>query len=206
MGYTKKILYLSFFLFSAFFCSGCEVLLFPFQLIYLILAGGLALAGRLIPIAARLLPMLFFFVKVNEGTPPENVIVKNEISHQIEYIMSQNKKIDLTTCPDAAVFLSSRIVEPEKKNVASSQKMIIFAFDYGTPPDQIAAVIQSELRGKRPVSVEAHLLNGASFFNEKYRFFMTVDKLHKKGIMFRGFGTFQECTELLERPLRKASS
>ncbi len=171
--------------FSATMLSGCELLMFPFQLVGYILGGAITVFMRLLPIAAKLLPLALLFVQAEQPENNNNIIATTNIN-----IPKHMAYEDIQKYPDGFDIITKKI------NSKESEKFnYIFVFDPKTPKDQILKKIQNHLNEKKPLKIESCIVNGASFYNEKYRFFMLLERLRKKGVFFKGYGPMKNAVD-----------
>jgi len=172
--------------FSAAMLSGCEVLMFPFQLIGFILGTTLTVFMKLLPIAAKLLPIAVLFVQAEQPNNQDNIVATTDIN-----IPKHMTYEDIQNYPDGFDIIAKKI-----DNNKSETFNYIFVFDPKTPKDQMIRKIQNCLDEKKPLKIESCIVNGASFHNEKYRFFMLLEKLRKKGVFFKGYGTMKNAIDM----------
>lgn len=176
--------------------TGCQVLMLP----YYVLGSMFAVIGQLIPMAVRVLPVALLFVQVHD-----------ESSENIKLVQSTNMIAEQLSVTDAYSIASQQnspdgfeVIEQEMfdKHGRRSERMLIFACDASVPTADIAARIMACVPPGSDVNITAHVVNGASFCNEKYRFFLTLDKLAGDGVDFHAIGTLEPAVALMNQTRR----
>ncbi len=180
MRFFRNFLLVISIFFSATMLSGCELLVLPFKLIVYILGGTVAVVMRLLPIAAKLLPLALLFVQAEQPKNQDGIVTAKKID--LPKFVCDNR-----TYPDGFKVISEKL-----DNDKPEQFNYIFMFDPKTPKDKIVRKIRRQLNKRKLIKIDSCLVNGASFYNEKYRFFMLLDKLRKKGVLFKGFGPMKD--------------
>lgn len=170
--------------------SGCGILLLPLQLVYFIVSGTVGLAVGLAPVAAKLLPLLLFVVQVQPENPADKFIVKPFPFNFGELEMRLVRE-EYENGMDPIRLLSDSI-----KNNKMDSNSYIFIFDAEIPHDIIKARITRELGDKYPSKIECYYVDGSVLFNDKYQFFVFMDKFREKGVCLKSFGSLGHCNDL----------
>ncbi len=168
------------------FCSGCQMLLFPLQMIFYLLGTVVTTFFSLIPVAAKCLPLLMLLARVEDdgsGTPAnENAIM---VCQSIE---TQQQTLAAQPLGDAQSLLTQTV---QSTSANQDTQLVILSFDAWANPKQIESALREQTHGKTIVSLEYKLVDGTSLYNNKLSFFSLLDSLKNKGIIFKGFGTMQ---------------
>ena len=175
---------------SIIFLPGCEMLMLPFQFIYFILGSSVTLFFRLLPIAAKLLPLALLIVRVSDEE-----IKENNINQEIEIVYNTNQS-DQSAYPEASSLINSKL------DNKPDGKYVVFTFDAGTSEKEIKRVINTELNGSNPLSVECYMANGASFYNNKFEFYMLLDRMKKEGVKFKSYGCLKPTVDLFNKDIK----
>jgi len=175
---------------SLIFLPGCEMLMLPFQFIYFILGSAVTLFFRLLPVAAKLLPLALLIVQV-----PDEELKENNIERDME-IVYNDAQTDLSAYPDASLLIQSKL---DKK---AEGKYVIFSFDAGTGEKEMKRVIRQELNGATPLSAQCYMANGASFYNDKFGFYLLLDRMKKEGVEYKSYDCLKPAVDLFNNEIK----
>ncbi|RJP57017.1 MAG: hypothetical protein C4541_11105 [Candidatus Auribacter fodinae] len=169
--------------------SGCQIFMLP---VYIV-GGTVVILGKLLPIAVRLMPLALLLVQVEDENSSGTMVVKADIPGMVE--SSQAVCADgVNAYQDGFMVIESVM---RKSDGGTRKKLLIFAYDTFLPADVVAQEIQNRLPAGRVVKIDSHVVDGASFWNQKYRFFSLLDTLKEQGISFHAVGMLQPSTELI---------
>ena len=175
---------------SLMFLPGCEMLLLPFQFVFFILGSATTLFFRLLPVAAKLLPLALLIVRV-----PDEELKNNNIENNVQ-IVYHSEQTNPAAHPDASGLIQSKLKD------CTDGKYIVFSFDAATSENEMKAVINKELNGTEPLSVDCYIANGASFYNDKFGFFLLLDRMKKQGVTFKSYDSLKPVVDLFNEEIK----
>lgn len=189
----KKILrtssILSIVTFTLICTSGCQALLFPFQLLYYVLGTAVMTFFKLLPVAARCLPLLMLVANVEES--PTLIAGNDDPASTVYEAIDQQYPNQTVKLDDAQTVLNQAIDQAD-----SSTQTVVMTFDAWATPRQIEQAIREQTGGKKITRLECRFVDGAPLFNDKLLFFTLLDRMSQKGMLFRGFGSLKTASDL----------
>jgi hypothetical protein len=174
------------------FSSGCQVLMFPFQLIYYVLGTVVSAFFTLLPVAARCLPLLLLLAHVQDEELPCSTTIDDTSQMVYRQVQLQQSNTD-QQLSDAQTILAQTAKDAGEHQ--PDTRLIVFSFDAWTSPQRIASEIAEQTRGKKVVAIDCTLVDGTHLFNDKLTFFSLLDRLKNKGIAFKAFGTMKPASD-----------
>jgi len=186
----SRLLYFFIAILMPFMLTGCSILLLPVQLVFFIFGAAMGMVSALAPLAAKMLPLLLFLVQ----TEPENTSGKlfaNRFPFNFDEFDRKLAKQQYIAAYDPVKLLSAKLADN-----SITKNSFIFLFDAEMPPDIIRAKILKELKNRKASKIECFYVDGSVLFNNKYRFFVIMDKFNAKGALLKSFGSLNYCSDL----------